>query len=391
MARFSGNSEHACAIKAYNVYEIQSYLASVPILNQGRSARMDYTELLDNYGKIIEDDLCDRLEELAEEGQKYHPFLGEVYRAAMEFVQRGGRRLAACSTLIVYNGYSNGACDGTDGPIDGRILGICSAIELYRHSILIHDDIVDAEEERRGGKTLHRSLSRGYSESFGLGAAMFAGNILYAEAIKIVQDSIFERSRLSQVTSLLAMQFKDVNESQILDMLFEYKSPKPEEWETMASRRAASLFRASIVTGAMLAGAGERELALLEKAAMHIGYAFDIQDDIIDTFASEKQYGRVPCGDIGKRKKPLHVILALEREERLAAIMAEGRTLGGEDIGYVQALIRDCGALDMAKSISRGHAREAEKLIAQTEMNQDAKDFFVSFIRYVDESLDWYK
>ncbi|VVB72262.1 Geranylgeranyl diphosphate synthase [uncultured archaeon] len=348
---------------------------------------MDYTELLDNYGKLIEADLDEQLQKLLEDGQKYHPFLGEVYRATMEFVQRSGRRLAACSTLIVYKGYA----DRIDNGIDSRILGVCSAIELYRHSILIHDDIVDAEEERRGGKTLHRSFSEGFSENFGLGTAMFAGNILYALAIKGVLASGFDPDRLSKAASILSSEFKDVNESQILDMLFEYTNPKQQEWETMASRRAASLFRASMLAGALLAGAGDRDLKLLEEAARHIGYAFDIQDDIIDTFASEEQYGRVPCGDIGKRKKPLHVILALEREERLAAIMAEGRMLAGEDIGYVQALIRDCGALDLAKSISRGHAREAEKMISMTEMNQDAKDFFVSFIRYVDESLDWYK
>ena len=65
--------------------------------------------------------------------------------------------------------------------------------------------------------------------------------------------------------------------------------------------------------------------------------------------------------------------------------------MANTEIEYVQALIRDCGALDRAKSISRVHAREAEKMISMTDMNQDAIDFFVSFIRYVDESLDWYK
>ena len=68
-----------------------------------------------------------------------------------------------------------------------------------------------------------------------------------------------------------------------------------------------------MLTGALLATASVKDMELLEGAAKHIGYAFDIQDDIIDTFASEEQYGRVPCGDIGKRKKPLHVILAWKR------------------------------------------------------------------------------
>ena len=344
---------------------------------------MDYTNVLDRYGAIIEEDLKSRLDEMVRDGQKYHPFLADVYDATREFVQRGGRRLSACSTLIVYQGFT--------GQIDERIVRVCSGIELYRHSILIHDDIVDAEEKRRGGDTLHKTIARGFDERFGVASAMFAGNILYAQAIECLMQSGFEQDKLVDAAKLLAAEFRAVNESQILDMLFEYKDPDVKEWEVMAGRRAASLFKASMLVGAILASATEKDREQLLIAAKHIGFAFDIQDDIIDTFATQEQYGRVPCGDIGKRKKPLHVILALQKEKRLAAIMQEERCLNGAEIKYVQSLIRDCGALDEAKSFSREHADQAEKMIAMTGLNQDAKDFFISFIRFVDQSLDWYK
>ena len=138
---------------------------------------MDYTDVLDSYGAIIEEDLKSRLDEMVRDGQKYHPFLGDVYDATREFVLRGGRRLSACSTLIVYQGFT--------GQIDDRIIRVCSGIELYRHSILIHDDIVDAEDKRRGGDTLHKTIAKGFDERFGVGSAMFAGNILYALAIRV--------------------------------------------------------------------------------------------------------------------------------------------------------------------------------------------------------------
>ena len=343
---------------------------------------MDYADVLDSYGAIIEEDLKSRLDEMVKEGQKYHPFLGDVYDATREFVLRGGRRLSASSTLIVYQGFT--------GQVDDRIIRVCSGIELYRHSILIHDDIVDREDKRRGGDTLHKTIAKGFDERFGSGSAMFVGNILDALANLCLLQSGFEKDGLVEAAKLLAAEFKAVNESQILDMLFEYKDPDVKEWEVMAGRRAASLFQASMLIGARLAYAPEKDLELLLNAARHIGFAFDIQDDIIDTFATEEQYGRVPCGDIGKRKKPLHVILALQKEERLAAIMQEGRSLEGAEIEYVQSLIRDCGALDEAKSISREHAGQAKEMISRTGMNQDAKDFFISFIRFVNESLDWY-
>lgn len=343
---------------------------------------MDYMGLLDNYGALIEKDLKNQLDKMVNDGQEYHPFLGEVYERAKEFVMRSGRRLAACSTLIVYKGYTD--------KTDERIIKVCSGIELYRHCILVHDDIADYEDQRRGGDTLHRSFAKGFDERFGMGSALFLGNILYAQSITAVLESGFNENVLANAAKLMASEFKAVNESQILDMLFEYKDPTANEWEVMAGRRAATLFKASMLTGALLASAPERDMNLLKNAARHIGYAFDIQDDIIDTFASEEEYGRVPCGDIGKKKKPLHVILALEKDNRLAKVMEEKKALTKSDIEYVRSLIRDCGALDKAKSISRMHSREAEKMISMTNMNHEAVDFFVSFIRYVDESLDWY-
>jgi len=118
------------------------------------------------------------------------------------------------------------------------------------------------------------------------------GNILYALAIESILESGFDHEKLTDVVSLFSSGFRDVNESQILDMLFEYQEPDVDEWRTMASKRAASLFRTSMLTGAILAQAPEWDCKILEEAAMHIGYAFDIQDDIIDTFASQEQYGR---------------------------------------------------------------------------------------------------
>lgn len=351
---------------------------------------MDYGDVLDSYGVAIDADLQHRLDTMSKEGRDYHPFLADVYDAVREFVLRGGRRLSACSTLIVYRGLV-GENEYRDYEYDPRIMGICSAIEFYRHSILIHDDIVDAEERRRGGDTLHRIFARGLSESFGAGSAMFAGNILYALSIDSVLQSGFQPQKTVDVAKLLASEFRAVNESQILDMLFEYKNPGVLEWEVMADRRAASLFKASILSGAILASATKEDQKLLASASRHIGFAFDIQDDIIDTFATEEQYGRTPCGDIGKRKKPLHVILALQKEPRLVEIMQRGRQIDRSEIELVQNLIRGCGALDEAKAISKEHADRAKEMIIQTKMRQEAKDFFISFIRFVADSLDWYR
>jgi len=340
---------------------------------------MNYEDVLDEFGLFIEDDLKEEFERAVNESREYHPFMADVYDTIQEFVLREGRRLASCSTLMVYKGYT--------GQIDDRIIKACSGVELYRHSILVHDDIVDVEDLRRGGETLHKIFARNYGERFGVGTALFVGNLLYALALKAVLQSGFESDKLMEAISLFSSEYEAVNESQILDQLFEHKKPNIEEWNVMASKRASSLFKASMLTGAILARAPKNDKSILANAAEHIGYAFDIQDDIIDTFASKEQYGRDPCGDISKRKKPLHIVIALEKDNRLVSLIGAPQA----DVETVQNLIRDCGALDTAKSISRDHAKEAQRLISLTGMSDEAKNFFISFINYVDESLDWYK
>jgi len=344
---------------------------------------MDYTNMLDSFGGIIEEDLRQQLKHIVKKGMDYHPFLGQTYKILEDYLLRGGRRLASCSTLIVYKGYT--------GQIDDKIVKAGSGIEFFRHSILVHDDIVDAEMSRRGGKTVHRLLEDGYDERFGIGSATFAGNMLFSLALESILQSGFDDGKLKDVVNLLSADYKAVNESQILDLLFEYTKPSAEDWKVMTSKRASSLFRTSLLTGAILASAPAKDRLLLEEAAKQIGFAFDIQDDIIDTFASEEQYGREPGGDILKRKKPLHVILAMQKERTIESLISGKAAISKEDIPGIRELIRGCGALDEAKSISKAHAKEAQRLIVQTDMSSDTKEFFIALIDYVAESLDWYK
>jgi geranylgeranyl pyrophosphate synthase len=344
---------------------------------------MGYEKTLEGLSRLVDDDLRERIRIVAEEGKKYHPFVGEVCRAVEDYVLRGGIRMASCSTLIVYQGYA--------GRTDENIIKAGAAIDLYRQSILAHDDIADAELFRRGGKTLHKIFEEKFDEHFGIGTAIFAGNVLYSLSLDAIMRSGFEKEKLVEAVGLLATGYREVNESQMLDLLFEYKAPDVAEWSAMTGKRAASLFKTSMLMGAILASAPKKDLLMLGKAAVHMGYAFDIQDDIIDTFATKEQYGRDPGGDLTKRKKPLHVILAMQKDPRMASIFQGNSKITEEDIPRITAMIRDCGALDEAKTITREHGKEAKSLIAVTEMNREAKEVFIGLIEYVEGSLDWYK
>jgi len=176
--------------------------------------------------------------------------------------------------------------------------------------------------------------------------------------------------------------------------LFESEEPNVEEWYIMASKRAASLFKTTILVGASLGNAPETDLHLLGEAAAHLGYSFDIQDDIIDTFASLEQYGRPPGGDLVLGKKPLHVIYTLKRADQNESNMLKSlfgkKHISEESLESIREIVRHSSGLKAAKEKLRGHGEKAMAMIAQTGLNNETKEFFASLITYIEKSLNWY-
>jgi geranylgeranyl pyrophosphate synthase len=348
---------------------------------------MGWEETLDHYGSLVEEKLEKYFAKLTDEAKAYHKLVNRVYSHLKEFVLRRGKRLASCSTLLTYKGYA--------GTIDERILKVGVGIELYRHSILIHDDLIDRDSFRRGGKSFHRLLAEGFDRRFGDSVAVFTGDLTYALALQAILNSGFPPDKVEKVVALLAQDYRYVNESQVLDLAFEYGQPDVKEWYTMASKRAASLFRITTLTGAILGEAPEDDLQLLEEAGTNIGYMFDIQDDLIDLFSSPEQYGRPPGGDMARNKKPLYLIFALEladadKASLLKEVVSKKR-LSLEDLELVRTLVRESGALEAVRETSKRHAEKVQKLIARTSLSKEVKDFFSSFVDYVRKSLDWYR
>ncbi|MBN2517393.1 MAG: polyprenyl synthetase family protein [Candidatus Altiarchaeota archaeon] len=318
---------------------------------------MSAEKILDEYTSLVEAELEKFFARKKVLARDYDARIEQLYEDLRNYVLRKGKRLMSASVLLTYEGYT--------GEIDEKALTACVAIELYRHGILVHDDLVDEDVERRGGKTFQRV----YDEKI----ALFAGNILNALAFEALYDLD------PQALSSLVRDYLYVNESQVLDYLFEKDVPLLSEWESMASKRAPSVFRATLLTGAILAKAPGGEIKLLEEAATHIGFAFDIQDDLIGLYNQENN-------DVDREKKPLHIVYAYQ-------LMGDGfdTIFKSRDVGAIKAAVRDSGALEATKRASREHAIKAISLIERTSMNDKTKKFYSDFINFIIESLDWYK
>jgi geranylgeranyl diphosphate synthase type II len=132
----------------------------------------------------------------------------------------------------------------------------------------------------------------------------------------------------------------------------------------------------------------------LREAATHIGYAFDIQDDMIDTYASQEQYGRPPCGDFIQGKKPLHVIYALYSEDKTKSEALKrllGKKLNEKEVETARTIIRETRALEKAKTYTKIHTEKAKTLISNTKLSNEAKQYYNQLLIYIKESLEWYK
>ncbi len=243
---------------------------------------LSWEKSLDSYGALEKKELREYFDALKSNTEKYHPLIKNLYTYLKEFVLRRGKRLASCSSIVTYKGYKL--------KVDERILKVSAALELYRHCILIHNDLVDRDSWRRGGKTFHKIFEESFDDRFGEGAAIFSGDILYTLANELLQKAGFSDENTLKAIEVLVEAYKDVNESQILDLVFEYKEPNLDEWYIMASKRATSLFKATLLIGGIFGEASERDLNLLREAGKNIGFAFDIQDDLIDLFLRE-DYG----------------------------------------------------------------------------------------------------
>jgi geranylgeranyl diphosphate synthase, type I len=335
-------------------------------------------------------DLIDRnvkalLNTLSQESADYNLFVTNIYKDISEFLSRG-RGLGSLFTLMIYTGYHN----FKPSP---DIINIATALELYSFSILIHDDIIDSDTTRMGYYTFHSlyetkapEQNSQFKERFGKSIAILVGNILGTLSFETLSQTSLAYDTRCKVLQILSSGFRRLNESQIVDLLFEGLYPSSTDWYTMASCRAALHVNTCITIGGIIAGWDVKDQNLLQNAAKNIGYMLDIRDDINDTFRRCKEQK-----DIKMRKKPLHFCYALQK--------ASGRdkariiNLIEQPIDDNDELIRLLAkyGLDEALSKLEDHGHNAIELIKITKLNSVTKKFFDTFVTKEIQKMNNYR
>lgn len=270
-----------------------------------------------------------------------------LYDASLHLLKAGGKRLRPLLTVLSAKLF------GLDEDV---ALYPAASIELLHNFTLIHDDIMDRDDFRRGVPTVHKV--------YGEAMAILAGDLLFSKSYEAmlmlvgkVPDSLIVKA-LRELTWAAVT----VAEGQSLDMEFEGRDDvRMEEYFTMIFKKTAALFKASAYIGSVLAGAGDNDLMRICEFAKSVGIAFQIRDDELGLVGDEKVLGKPVFSDLREGKKTLLIIYALNnvgtRERELILKNLGNIRASEEDLRQVAKIVVDSGALEFSNKVAEDYLR----------------------------------
>jgi len=227
-----------------------------------------------------------------------------------------------------------------------------TAIELFHNFTLIHDDIMDKAPLRRGMKTVHTK--------YGENTALLAGDVMLVTAYEELNKISIEY--LHSILLLFNRTAKEVCEGQQMDMDFEkMDNVSFDAYLKMIELKTSVALAASLQTGAILGGAGERNQHLLYEFGKKLGIAFQVQDDYLDVFGNPEKFGKQVGGDILANKKTFLLLHALETAT--AAQQKELKTLlttsPADKVEKVVQIFHECKVDEWALQLKNKYLDEA--------------------------------
>lgn len=235
-----------------------------------------------------------------------------LYKASRYLLEAGGKRLRPTLLLLIAESLVDrepGSVDYRAFPtLDGAQVDIMKAavsIEVIQSFTLIHDDIMDDDDLRRGVPAVHRE--------FDLETAILAGDTLYSKAFEIMLQTGATPERSIRALRVLAETCTRICEGQSLDLKFETSDVVTvPEYRDMIERKTAVLFRAAAAVPAILLGADDETIESLGNYGLGVGEAFQIHDDVLDLTASSETLGKDRGSDLVEGKRTL-ITLHAER------------------------------------------------------------------------------
>lgn len=220
----------------------------------------------------------------------------ELYDPANYILSIGGKRLRPLLALM--------GCELFSSDIQ-RALPIAMAVEVFHNFTLLHDDIMDDAPLRRGKPTVH--------VKYNINTGILSGDVMLILAYDFLQNTEGPSGMTGKLLKIFNKMAREVCEGQQLDMNFERRNDVTiPEYIRMIELKTSVLIAAAFEMGAIVGGATSDEAHPLYEFGRNVGIAFQIQDDILDTFGDPEKFGKKVGGDIVQNKKTLLVLKTFE-------------------------------------------------------------------------------
>jgi geranylgeranyl diphosphate synthase type II len=252
---------------------------------------------------------------------------------------------------------------------------VAAAIEMLHNFTLIHDDIMDNDDWRRGRETVHKKWDTP--------TAILSGDGLLALAIDILAQT--ESPRALAIIQSFAEAVRVVCEGQALDKEFESRVNVGEtEYLDMISKKTSSLIASSCYMGAQLGLADSEALALVQQYGLHLGLAFQLQDDYLDIFAEAEDLGKDIGSDLRLHKKTLIMIQLMQQPELLARI----DTLVKREpvpLDEIRNIIEESGIGAALRNEVTRYTQAAKKILDDLRIAREEKDLLWQLADYLEQ------
>lgn len=275
----------------------------------------------------------------------------ELYRPIEYMISIGGKRLRPKLCLLTHGLFSD--------TLDRTVLYPAMALEIFHGFTLIHDDIMDRAELRRGQQTVHRKWNGN--------TAILSGDVMSIRAYQLLAEC--PQAVLPQVLALFSRTAAQVCEGQQYDMNYEtLPFITMEDYIKMIGLKTAVLLACSSKMGALIAGADPKTADVLYDFGYDLGIAFQIQDDWLDTFGQSNVFGKTIGGDILNNKKTWLLVQCFKiaygnDAGELNRLLSLPASEGERKVASMQALYERLGIKQMAEqAVQEYHLRALERL-----------------------------
>lgn len=283
-----------------------------------------------------------------------------LYEPIRYVLSMGGKRIRPVLMLLSYNMFR-------ENPEE--ILMPACALETYHNYTLLHDDLMDNADLRRGHETVHRKWDAN--------TAILSGDSMLVLAYQRMAQC--DKQKMPEVLSLFTETALEIGEGQQYDMDFEHRNDVTEdEYIEMIRLKTSVLLACAMKIGAILAGASKEDADNLYRFGEQIGLAFQLQDDYLDVYGDTRVFGKAIGGDITSNKKTYMLINALLRANdtqraKLEKWISATKFDREEKIAAVTRLYNEIGIDKLAQEKINFYFEQSRKYLAAVSVAEDRK------------------